>query len=191
MDEKNLAALEHDYQSLQDQVRELGFVAPGSVIERYTVCAAPTCRCHADPLPRTGRTSSTPASSPARPSPDDSTVSGPSATANGSRTDADSTSSSARWTRSHAARLTSCLPDPSGTHDRADLNPESVGAHIAIGKCGTCGLERLARALKNWSASRRGGRKGARVGFPRFRSKHKTRPSIRFTTGAIRENWSS
>jgi|BarGraIncu01122A_1022018.scaffolds.fasta_scaffold153275_1 hypothetical protein len=49
MDEKNLAALEHDYQSLQDQVRELGFVAPGSVIERYTVCAAPTCRCHADP----------------------------------------------------------------------------------------------------------------------------------------------
>src|SRR5659263_553982 len=36
------------------------------------------------------------------------------------------------------------------------------------------------------SASRRGGRKGARVGFPRFRSKHKARPSIRFTTGAIR-----
>lgn len=48
------------------------------------------------------------------------------------------------------------------------------------------GLERLARALKNWSASRRGKRKGAKVGFPRFRSKHKAVPSVRFTTGAIR-----
>jgi putative transposase len=48
------------------------------------------------------------------------------------------------------------------------------------------GLERLARALKNWSASRRGERKGAKVGFPRFRSKHKAVPSVRFTTGAIR-----
>jgi hypothetical protein len=49
MSEENLAALERDYQSLQDQVRELGFVAPGSVIERYTLCATSTCRCHADP----------------------------------------------------------------------------------------------------------------------------------------------
>jgi putative transposase len=48
------------------------------------------------------------------------------------------------------------------------------------------GLERLARALKNWSTSRRGKRKGAKVGFSRFRSKHKTAPSVRFTTGAIR-----
>ena len=48
------------------------------------------------------------------------------------------------------------------------------------------GLERLARALKNWSTSRRGKRKGAKIGFPRFRSKHKTVPSVRFTTGAIR-----
>jgi putative transposase len=48
------------------------------------------------------------------------------------------------------------------------------------------GLERLARALKSWSASRRGERKGARVGFPRFRSRHKAVPSVRFTTGAIR-----
>ena len=48
------------------------------------------------------------------------------------------------------------------------------------------GLERLARALKNWSTSRRGQRKGAKVVFPRFRSKHKNVPSVRFTTGAIR-----
>jgi transposase len=45
------------------------------------------------------------------------------------------------------------------------------------------GLERLARALQNWSASRRGKRKGSKVGFPRFRSKHKAVPSVRFTTG--------
>jgi putative transposase len=48
------------------------------------------------------------------------------------------------------------------------------------------GLDQLARALKNWGDSRKGERKGRPVGFPRFRSKRKARPSIRFTTGAIR-----
>lgn len=48
------------------------------------------------------------------------------------------------------------------------------------------GLDQLARALKNWVDSRRGKRKGRPVGFPRFKSKRKARPSIRFTTGAIR-----
>jgi len=48
------------------------------------------------------------------------------------------------------------------------------------------GLDQLARALKNWGDSRRGKRKGKPAGFPRFRSKRKSRPSIRFTTGALR-----
>ncbi|MEV8630782.1 IS607 family element RNA-guided endonuclease TnpB [Streptosporangium sp. NPDC051023] len=48
------------------------------------------------------------------------------------------------------------------------------------------GLDGVARALKNWSASRKGTRKGAKVGFPRFKSKHRAAPSCRFTTGAIR-----
>lgn len=48
------------------------------------------------------------------------------------------------------------------------------------------GLDQLARALKNWGDSRKGKRKGKPVGFPRFKSKRKARPSIRFTTGAIR-----
>ncbi|MGB8384790.1 MAG: helix-turn-helix domain-containing protein, partial [Dermatophilaceae bacterium] len=48
------------------------------------------------------------------------------------------------------------------------------------------GLDQLARALKNWGDSRRGKRKGKPAGFPRLRSKRKARPSIRFTTGAIR-----
>jgi putative transposase len=48
------------------------------------------------------------------------------------------------------------------------------------------GLDQLARALKNWGDSRNEKRKGRPVGFPRFRSKRKARPSIRFTTGARR-----
>jgi putative transposase len=48
------------------------------------------------------------------------------------------------------------------------------------------GLDALARALANWSASKRGRRKGPRVGFPRFKGKHRSQPACRFTTGAIR-----
>ncbi|GAB3813420.1 IS607 family element RNA-guided endonuclease TnpB [Micromonospora zhanjiangensis] len=48
------------------------------------------------------------------------------------------------------------------------------------------GLDALARALRNWSDSRSGKRAGRRVGFPRFKSRRRTVPSVRFTTGAIR-----
>ncbi|WP_212841585.1 IS607 family element RNA-guided endonuclease TnpB [Catellatospora sp. IY07-71] len=48
------------------------------------------------------------------------------------------------------------------------------------------GLDGLARALGNWSASRSGRRAGPRVGFPRFRSRRRVTPSVRFTTGTIR-----
>ncbi|MGI9015878.1 MAG: IS607 family element RNA-guided endonuclease TnpB, partial [Euzebya sp.] len=50
------------------------------------------------------------------------------------------------------------------------------------------GLAQLADALKNWAESRKGVRKGRPVGFPRFKSKARTRPSVAFTTGAIRCN---
>ncbi|MEV4469613.1 IS607 family element RNA-guided endonuclease TnpB [Nonomuraea sp. NPDC049504] len=50
----------------------------------------------------------------------------------------------------------------------------------------TSGLGGLARALQNWSASRRGKRAGERVGFPRFTAKHRAMPSCRFTTGPLR-----
>jgi len=46
------------------------------------------------------------------------------------------------------------------------------------------GLDGLARSLKNWGDSRTGKRKGAPVGFARFKSKHRSRGSVRFTTGA-------
>lgn len=48
------------------------------------------------------------------------------------------------------------------------------------------GLEALARALRNWADSRAGKRQGKKVGFPRFKSKHRTAPACRFTTGTIR-----
>jgi len=48
----------------------------------------------------------------------------------------------------------------------------------------SAGLDQLARALKNFSDSRRGKRKGQRVGFPRFKKRGKARDSFRYTTGA-------
>ncbi|MFB4296222.1 IS607 family element RNA-guided endonuclease TnpB [Actinomadura sp. NTSP31] len=48
------------------------------------------------------------------------------------------------------------------------------------------GFDRLATALKNWSQSRAGTRKGRRTGFPGFKSRRRAVPSFRFTTGAIR-----
>jgi Family of unknown function (DUF6788) len=49
-----LAQLNRRYQALRDQLRELGFIAPGSVIERYTTCGTESCRCHGDPSLRHG-----------------------------------------------------------------------------------------------------------------------------------------
>ncbi|MFG3604760.1 IS607 family element RNA-guided endonuclease TnpB [Micromonospora chersina] len=48
------------------------------------------------------------------------------------------------------------------------------------------GLDALARGLKNWADSRTGKRAGRPVGFPRFKSRRRTTPSVRFTTGTIR-----
>src|SRR2546425_203527 len=54
MADAELARLQRRYHELTDQIRELGFIATGSVIERYTVCAAAGCYCHADPPARHG-----------------------------------------------------------------------------------------------------------------------------------------
>jgi putative transposase len=48
------------------------------------------------------------------------------------------------------------------------------------------GLDALARGLRNSSDSRAGSRAGPPVGFPRFRSRRRSVPSVRFTTGTIR-----
>lgn len=48
----------------------------------------------------------------------------------------------------------------------------------------SAGLDQLARALKNFSDSKKGARRGRRVGFPRFKERGKARDSFRYTTGA-------
>jgi putative transposase len=48
------------------------------------------------------------------------------------------------------------------------------------------GLDGLARALKNWSDSRVGRRKGRLMGFPRKKKKGRARDACRFTTGPLR-----
>ena len=47
------------------------------------------------------------------------------------------------------------------------------------------GLEALAKGLSNWSKSRKGARKGRRMGFPRFKSKDRTVPRFAYTTGGF------
>lgn len=48
------------------------------------------------------------------------------------------------------------------------------------------GLDVLARGLRNFVDWRSGRRAGRKVGFPRFKSRRRATPSVRFTTGAIR-----
>jgi putative transposase len=49
-----------------------------------------------------------------------------------------------------------------------------------------CGITDLVAALHAWSASRQGRRAGSRVGFPRFKARHRDRGRVRFTTGTMR-----
>lgn len=44
------------------------------------------------------------------------------------------------------------------------------------------GLEALAKGLSNWSKSRRGARKGRKVGFPKFKIKDRATPRFAYTT---------
>lgn len=47
------------------------------------------------------------------------------------------------------------------------------------------GLESLAAALSNWSKSRKGQRKGRRVGFPKFKAKDRAAARFAYTTGSF------
>ncbi len=48
------------------------------------------------------------------------------------------------------------------------------------------GIADVVVGLHNWSDAKTGRRKGARVGFPRFKARHRDRGRVRFTTGAMR-----
>lgn len=47
------------------------------------------------------------------------------------------------------------------------------------------GVESLAKGLSNWAKSRKGTRKGRRVGFPKFKAKGKTVPRFAYATGSF------
>jgi putative transposase len=49
-----------------------------------------------------------------------------------------------------------------------------------------CGIADLVAALNAWSASKHGRRPGARVGFPRFKARHRDHGRVRFDAGAMR-----
>jgi putative transposase len=48
------------------------------------------------------------------------------------------------------------------------------------------GIADLVAGLHNWSDAKAGRRKDTRVGFPRFKARHRDRGRVRFTTGAMR-----
>jgi putative transposase len=50
----------------------------------------------------------------------------------------------------------------------------------------SCGIADLVAALRAWSDSKHGRRAGGRVGFPRFKARHRDHGRVRFTTGAMR-----
>lgn len=53
-------------------------------------------------------------------------------------------------------------------------------------ECYASGIADLVQALSNWSQSKKGKRKGRRVGFPKFASKRQDPGRVRFTTGTMR-----
>jgi hypothetical protein len=44
-----LASRQRRYHELAGRLAEIGLVAPGSIVRRYTRCGKPNCRCQADP----------------------------------------------------------------------------------------------------------------------------------------------
>jgi putative transposase len=50
----------------------------------------------------------------------------------------------------------------------------------------SCGIADLVQGLSNWSSSKAGKRAGAKVSFPRFKSRNKDHGRVRFTTGVMR-----
>jgi hypothetical protein len=47
--EQRLANYERRYRELAKELASIGLISSGSITRRYTHCATPGCRCHADP----------------------------------------------------------------------------------------------------------------------------------------------
>jgi hypothetical protein len=50
----DLPRYEREYRALTARLAEIGFISPGSLVERTTSCGKPGCRCQADPPQRHG-----------------------------------------------------------------------------------------------------------------------------------------
>jgi hypothetical protein len=48
-DARRLAGYEAELKRLSAQLAHIGFISPGSLVQRYTTCGNPGCRCQADP----------------------------------------------------------------------------------------------------------------------------------------------
>jgi len=51
---QTLQGYERQYEHLKEQLRAVGYVLQGSVLERWMECGKPSCRCHDDPASRHG-----------------------------------------------------------------------------------------------------------------------------------------
>ncbi|GGV07564.1 hypothetical protein GCM10010182_28310 [Actinomadura cremea] len=77
-------------------------------------------------------------------------------------------------------------------HPARPADPAAAGSAVApwwgerSKEAYNTGFAGAAAASRNWDDSRKGRRKGPKVGFPRFKAKRRAVPSCRFTTGTIR-----
>lgn len=47
--EARLASYERNYRLLAERITHIGYIAAGSITQRYTRCGTVSCRCHAEP----------------------------------------------------------------------------------------------------------------------------------------------
>jgi len=52
--QKQLQACQKDYRRIKARIRQVGFICEGSLVERWTQCGKPNCRCRSDPQQRHG-----------------------------------------------------------------------------------------------------------------------------------------
>ena len=52
--QRRLRACEREYDRIKERVHDVGFICQGSLVERWTSCGKPNCRCASDPAHRHG-----------------------------------------------------------------------------------------------------------------------------------------
>ncbi len=52
--QRRLQVCRKDYRRIKARIRQVGFICEGSLVERWTQCGKPNCRCRSDPKQRHG-----------------------------------------------------------------------------------------------------------------------------------------